>query len=481
MQLLEEGLNAHHACTNNISGETPMKVFGKLSISLLSTVAALGAVSTALAAAPRGPTTDKNVTVMMFPGTSLLTGRAGALRQAPLRSEQRSLTSYGPAVHVDSQGFGNNPQGGFQGFQGDQDTVPLWTFDVQRAPRDGLNHVGAMVGTNPFKDPGTSRVPVVIVPMVITTQTVATGLNNATFIFSTTSGRVTQNSAAPQSTCLTAPNNVPSTLAYQSPIFQDAPFYFGGVFMGDTQYIDAVQRGSFYRALGDNPGAYHVLFAPVSVLSPIRVTVPANEGLAFSGSMFGGCGTVQILDINWFDSYINGTLLPRLASQGVGPGTVTEFLLYNAVLASPVSDLNTCCILGYHSSAGEPAPNRLYDVSDFDASGIFGPGTENSDVMAHEMGELVNDPFGDNEVPPWGNTGQTVGCQENLEVGDPLSGTNVPPVTMPNGFTYNLQELAFFSWFFGGRSLGVNGWYSSNGTFTSDAGPVCGDPSISSG
>ena len=44
---------------------------------------------------------------------------------------------------------------------------------------------------------------------------------------------------------------------------------------------------------------------------------------------------------------------------------------------------------------------------------------------------------------------------------------------MPDGFSYHLQEMAFFNWFFGGPSVGVNGWYSDNGTFTSDAGPVC--------
>ncbi len=44
---------------------------------------------------------------------------------------------------------------------------------------------------------------------------------------------------------------------------------------------------------------------------------------------------------------------------------------------------------------------------------------------------------------------------------------------MPNGVTYELQELAFFSWFYSAPSLGVNGWFSDNGTFTNDAGAVC--------
>ena len=92
---------------------------------------------------------------------------------------------------------------------------------------------------------------------------------------------------------------------------------------------------------------------------------------------------------------------------------------------------------------------------------------------SHEIGEWMDDPFTVNEVPPWGHIGQQPGCQINLEVGDPRSGTDRPPVVMPNGFTYHLQELAFFSWFFGKPSIGIHGWFSDNGTFLKDAGPPC--------
>ena len=85
----------------------------------------------------------------------------------------------------------------------------------------------------------------------------------------------------------------------------------------------------------------------------------------------------------------------------------------------------------------------------------------------------MNDPFGHNRVPRWGHIGQQPGCQGNFEVGDPLSGTLAPPIAMPNGFTYHMQELAFFSWFFGAPSIGVNRWFSNNATFLHDAGPVC--------
>ena len=140
-----------------------------------------------------------------------------------------------------------------------------------------------------------------------------------------------------------------------------------------------------------------------------------------------------------------------------------------------MTNLNNCCAGGYHSLTGYPIANKPYGVVDFDRTNFFvGPPTGlDTIVLSHEMGEFVNDPMGDNLVPPWGGSGQVTGCQNNLEVGDPLTGSNVPPVTMPNGFTYNLQELVFFSWFFGAPSIGANGWFSNNGTFLSDAGQIC--------
>jgi hypothetical protein len=110
---------------------------------------------------------------------------------------------------------------------------------------------------------------------------------------------------------------------------------------------------------------------------------------------------------------------------------------------------------------------------DFDVTGVFGSFWPDSAIDSHELGEFINDPWGNNLVPPWADTGQVSGCQGNLEVGDPLTGTSINRVPMPNGFTYHLQELAFFSWFFGGPSLGVNGWYSTNGSFLTGAGRPC--------
>jgi hypothetical protein len=63
------------------------------------------------------------------------------------------------------------------------------------------------------------------------------------------------------------------------------------------------------------------------------------------------------------------------------------------------------------------------------------------------------------------------GCQSNLEVGDPLTGTPMS-VKMHNGVVYHPQDLAFFSWFYrDAKSLGINGWYSLNGTFRTPSAP----------
>jgi hypothetical protein len=89
--------------------------------------------------------------------------------------------------------------------------------------------------------------------------------------------------------------------------------------------------------------------------------------------------------------------------------------------------------------------------------------------MSHEIGEWMDDPLGDNPTAPWGHTGQVTGCQSNLEVGDPLSGGPLISVAS-GGFTYHVQELAFFSWFYRQTpSIGVNSWYSDNGTFKTPA------------
>ncbi|MFO1417074.1 MAG: hypothetical protein U1E83_00250 [Methylotetracoccus sp.] len=339
-------------------------------------------------------------------------------------------------------------------------TVPFWTYSV--TPKvDGKTYTGRIVGTNPFrKGAGTTSIPTELIPIIIK--------------ISDSNGTIVYDPSKPDQSCA---GGVPSTLAAQSPIFTDHPFVFGGNDMGNTQYVDAFQRANFWKAVSTVSPGYHTRLA-LKTLKAITVTVPV-EGSGFNFD-FGGCVKLAVIDINWFDQIVKDTLIPAVAAKGVSPRTFPNFLLYNVVMSD--GRLNqtgsNCCILGYHSAFNRSGI-QTYAVSEYDTSGEF-TNTSDVSVLSHEVSEWMNDPiptFSDNLTPAWGDVGQVQGgCQNNYEVGDPLSGTLLPPVTMPNGHSYRLQELAFFSWFYRQQTtFKINGKasYSNNGAFTAHAGPVC--------
>jgi hypothetical protein len=358
--------------------------------------------------------------------------------------------------------------------------LPMWTYNI-RAARDGHTYQGSIVGHDPFGKPGTDRIPTFIVPLVIRTHRRATSIDPTTGNLTLIDGDVTVDPTAPDSNCLTAPNNVPATVIQQSPVFMPARFVFGGTDVGTTQYLDAHQRASFWNVLGSRVNDYHVLLDPVRILDPVVLDVPPSEGTAIADQIFAPfgytiCTPVQAINYFWFQTYLSETVLPALSRQGVNAASLPVFLQYNSYSSVDVTTLAGGAAVGFHYFAGIPFGAQTYAVVDFDKSGLFigPPDGFSTEVLTHEIGEWGNDPYGGNATPSWGNVGQVVGgCQSNLEVGDPLSGTILPNVTMPNGFSYRIQELAFFSWFYGPPSAAVNGWYSNNGTFTTDAGRAC--------
>ena len=352
---------------------------------------------------------------------------------------------------------------------GSSKTLPLWTFFTESS-RDQFGYSGVMVGRDPFHGGGSVSVPTYIVPVIIKTNTIGTGINSKGII-STKPGVTTFNPTIADKACLTAPNDVPLTLFEQSPLLKSATFDFGGTVVGTTQYVDAFQRANFWEV--DDHDSYHVLLSPVKTLKTVVINVPAKYGTTLPTSLTGTCATEGIVDINWFDAYLDSTVIPALASQGVNPSNFPIFLVHDVVWASPVTNLNDCCFIGYHGFTGLPI--QTYSPMDFDDNTgfFFNPEIRDSYIPAHEVGEWMNDPFDTNPTPPWGHTGQVGGCQGNLEVGDPLTGTPGIPIAGSNGFTYHLQELAFFSWFFGAPSVGIHHWYSNNATFLTDAGPPC--------
>ncbi|MGA8223048.1 MAG: hypothetical protein WB780_15475 [Candidatus Acidiferrales bacterium] len=356
----------------------------------------------------------------------------------------------------------------------------LPTFDYTvTSTRDGNTYSGTIVGRSPFTDRfGFVAIPSQLIPIVVVTNSVFAGVNSSGQVVTAPGVTVFDPTVADDS-CLTPPNDVPLNLVRQSPIYEPADFNYGGTDVGFTQATDAFQRANFFKLIapfGDGDfSTYHVLLAPVRTTGKFIINVPAASGVAFPSAAFGGCptGQVAIIDVNFYEPAIEA-LFPALASQGVNAGSFPFFSLHNVVECEGTgcATLNTglCCILGFHDIFG----SQTFGTATFDTSEIFVSPIPDITPMSHEVAEWMNDPNTVNPTPAWGHVGQVAGCQNNLEVGDPLSGTMAPRIFMrSNGFTYHLQELAFFSWFYGAPSVGVNGWFSNNGTFLSDAGPVC--------
>jgi hypothetical protein len=250
------------------------------------------------------------------------------------------------------------------------------------------------------------------------------------------------------------------TRVQKSPIVVAQAHSFGGTSVGNVQVTNAFQRAEFWKdakSTGINP-TYGVKLA-FKTLAPVTINVPAAQRTAFSIGC--GNGLLGAANINWLDPFLQNTVIPSLASQGVGTTTFPIFVLHNFV--EYIGNAGQCCVLGYHNTYNVGGGAQTYGLAMYDNSGAFA-GSSDISAMSHEVAEWQNDPNTVNPTPSWGHTGQVSGCQNNLEVGDPLSGTTFSDTL--NGFTYNPQELAFFSWFYHqSPSLGVNGWYSDQGTF----------------
>jgi hypothetical protein len=324
-------------------------------------------------------------------------------------------------------------------------TIPLWTYFI--TGYDSVSYgPGYMVGRAPYAHGHRSTtIPTYLIPVI--------------FTFADTGTVFDPTAADPCS-----PNGASVlSLVRESPLFQNAPFIMNGLNMGTRQYLDAFQRGNFWSYVAGTP--YQTVFSTTpTVLPAVNVTVPLTNGSTQSGL----CGSVGEMDQIWWDNMLRSTIIPSLAAHGVGPANFPQFI-FDSVVMYLDGDPSQCCALGYHNSYMNGGVFQTYSANDFDTSGAFGGDTS---VMSHEIGEWLDDPNGMNPVPAWGAEGQVPAgsCQNNLEVGDPLSpGFSTPTkpfsVLMPNGVTYTLQELTYFSWFYGGASLGSGGLYSDNGTF----------------
>jgi len=315
-------------------------------------------------------------------------------------------------------------------------TIPMSLYPLV-STKDNTGRAVALVGGNPLvAGPTPVTIDAVVIPV-----TIAIGSS----VFDPTA----KNSCDGDVSALTR--------FKESPLVVDSKLEFNGVNVGTYQYINGFMRAEFWEQIGGaSTYSNTIKWSYAAALPPFA---PGSLGIV-SGT---GCRKLGIVNKPWLDSTLK-LWIPLLQAAGIiSPKKLAVFLLNNVVQssASPPT-VAKCCIYGYHGATGSPV--QTYSPMDYDTTGRIPPDVS---VPAHEIGEWMNDPLGNNSTPPWGHIGQVSKCQGNFEVGDPLTGTNMPTITL-SGHAYHVQELAFISWYYnadGWPSLGAGGLFSGNGTF----------------
>lgn len=253
----------------------------------------------------------------------------------------------------------------------------------------------------------------------------------------------------------------PYTRMVDSPLYHAVPIVNGKVSLGTIQYEDAQSVGEWYKFVKADE-SYAVNLRDTGKPVVISVSVPASEG--HTEAISGFCnGVIGLVDLNWLAS--------RISTAKWSVRQISVVLLWNVFQTRPQFTYG-----GYHTIYQNN--KSLYGVADvftMNNPGIFSEKSiADINVAAHEFGETINDPFGNNIVPAWGHIGEQPNCQINLEVGDPLNdvvyggGAGIKR----KGFTYHPQELAYFNWFTQQTKYGKYGAddvYSMSGTLQAPA------------
>src|SRR6202521_1860894 len=290
-----------------------------------------------------------------------------------------------------------------------------------------------MVGTPPSQGSTSTTVPVYIIPIKM--------------VYGATNGNRTFD---PKSHVLSNGKTVVNNIIASPTFNPGVNFTQGGTNLGTTQYIDAFQRGNFWKFVHTYTG-YHVLLGTPTVLAERTITVPASLGGVFSNPF--GSGVIGTYDINAFDAKLQSYM--KYFTQ-INPGVLPLFITYDVFLTS-----GGCCIGGYHNANGAQPGGQTYSHATYvDSKGSF---SQDVSALYSEIDECMDDPFADNFVH----------CTDNslMEVGDPLENNanyGAFPYTL-GGFTYNLQSLVFIGYFGAPKATSVHSWYS----FQHDMSHVC--------
>lgn len=242
-----------------------------------------------------------------------------------------------------------------------------------------------------------------------------------------------------------------------------------------TQWIDAVQRASFYGVMQQD---WHTLLHP-SVKKERTIAIPRGS-YKFSLHKDGSCCAFVLIDIDVFSSLLfpaspSDKHTPVGAAERAGDITtrsISTFLFPNTFLYAH-GDPNQCCVLGFHTYDFEPGDEHngfrqkryVLTFASWISTGIFSPEFQDITALSHELTETVSDPFvasdGVHGLTPWWYS-LNGHCQNDLEVADAIEGLigAAFPIHMSNR-TYHPQNVALLPWFeFQNPSSAVAGAYS---------------------
>jgi hypothetical protein len=311
-------------------------------------------------------------------------------------------------------------------------TIPTFTSSIE-SPLDGKTYNFTIVGSDPTKAPKSTTVkyfPIAIrwhFPGGVVIDPTKPGCNDTVSV---------------------------ANRFFNSPLFTSVPNTSNGVRLPKTQTTDAFQIAEFYKYTKNSD--YHVLLSSTEKnVTVVDETAPSGS-TAQTGACSGTGHDLGEIPIDSYDSILQALNLKYTKSASILP----VVLSYNIVESE-----GGCCILGYHSvmtNHDEPQP---YATAAYSDPGIFGASDQDIWDWQSEIGDIFNDPFFSNATPAWSVPGTSGSCQNQLEVG--AAGTPNYEIA-ENGFTYHLQELVFFSWFFREQpSIGTGGKYSYKGTLNS--------------
>lgn len=261
---------------------------------------------------------------------------------------------------------------------------------------------------------------------------------------------------------------VSSSEAFVEPILNSAIFAYSNWSSSSvpTQFIDAVQRASYFSRAKDD---WHTLLVPS--VKPARRMVLNKGSYLFALNEDGTCCYVILVDGLTFDNALipstptdTTTLIGAAENAGdITTKDISVFLFPNTV----VLEIGGGYFTGFHGWDFEPANSSkgqdkyyVFTVASWITPGVFlPPADEIQDIstLAHELAEIMNDPFivsgtifdvnNVSNITPWWLAPNGF-CNDYLEVDDGAEflPNNTYPITM-NGMTYHLPNSILVPWF----------------------------------